>query len=121
MLSSALERRACDALEDAARVTGRRGDEEDKKGRACLPLPPTGSISGMSGLFRRAPTATFPPLPAAVYGGVIAGKGGGGAREESWLGAVDVKRGLRFCMKVHRFREMCRPGSCVAARKVRSS
>lgn len=35
------------------------------------------------------------------------------------MGAAEVKRGLRFCMKVHRFREMCRPGSCIDVRKVR--
>lgn len=28
---------------------------------------------------------------------------------------------MRFCMKVHRYREICRPGSCVAFRKVRTA
>lgn len=45
--------------------------------------------------------------------------GPAGGENGDLLGAMEVKRALRFCMKVHRFRETCRPGSCVAFRRVR--
>lgn len=55
-----------------------------------------------------------------VSAAAAAGGGGGGVDEAGLLvlSAGQVKRGLRFCMKVHRFREMCRGGSCVTVWKV---
>ncbi|CAM9743230.1 unnamed protein product [Ectocarpus sp. 6 AP-2014] len=66
-----------------------------------------------------------PPLVRLADGGATEssarGAAGGGATidsaKRSWLAASEVRRAMRFCMKVHRYREMCRPGSCVAFRK----
>ena len=60
-----------------------------------------------------------PPLPVLVSETAAAAAAGEG--EGCWPRATEVKRALRFCMKVHRFREICRLGSCVSFRKVREN
>lgn len=122
ILSSALGDRACAALEDGALGSSAVPPQH--------PLVPF-SLPTTSGLFRRisvgrnSPTSSRPKSVTGDPEGLVReGKGDecplvGDEEEQVVLGAVDVRRGLRFCMKVHRFREMCRPGSCVAIRKVR--
>lgn len=145
-LSSALGSRACGALEDAASWIegdgegggGGGGGAGGGGGGDWSPLPPPGSLCcSTSGMFRRVlaarvPDPASPPLPPMspppppLLAPVVASEGGGDGLEAYGKGlglglpsAEEVKRGLRFCMKVHRFKEMCRPGSCVAFRKVR--
>lgn len=127
VISSVLGDRACTALEDGASFDGALGLP------AVPPQPPLvpSSLPTTSGLFRRISIGRFSPAssrPKSVTsdpeGLVREGTGDGyplvgdDEEEQVVLSAVDVRRGLRFCMKVHRFREMCRPGSCVAIRKV---
>lgn len=125
IISSALGGRACAALEDVASFDGALGSS------AVPPQPPLvpSSLPTTSGLFRRISIGKISPTPSRPKG--VTSDPEGLVREGTGdecplvgdegvvLGAVDVRRGLRFCMKVHRFREMCRPGSCVAIRKVR--
>ncbi|CAM9816163.1 unnamed protein product, partial [Ascophyllum nodosum] len=110
VVSSALGSRAYIAIENSS---------------FAAPLPMT------SGLFRRSSAARTALSPASspslgvsknVAGTTGTGTGcgcplGDGVEAPALFDALAVKRGLRFCMKVHRFREMSRPGSCVAIRK----
>ncbi|CAN0176076.1 unnamed protein product, partial [Ectocarpus fasciculatus] len=54
---------------------------------------------------------------ASARGGAAGGRAAIDSAERPWLAASEVRRAMRFCMKVHRYREICRPGSCVAFRK----
>lgn len=55
---------------------------------------------------------------ASARGGAAGGRAAIDSAERPWLAASEVRRAMRFCMKVHRYREICRPRSCVAFRKV---
>ncbi|CAM9860812.1 unnamed protein product [Ectocarpus sp. 12 AP-2014] len=104
------------------------------------PPPPSNSTSAAASAVRAAPGLVSgsrspllppplppppPPLVRSADGGATASSArraaGGGATidsaERPWLAASEVRRAMRFCMKVHRYREICRPGSCVAFRK----
>lgn len=116
------------------------GDHGRRGSHSSDGAPSSRSAQNASGLFRWVPLPTrafsryrspSPPPPdrprRLVQAGEGRGEGGGGksaavvAADETALtalSAADVKRGLRFCMKVHRFRETCRVGSCVAVWKV---
>lgn len=130
-LLTALGTRSCDALERASYGGGFGSEHQFGTGAGSTnsggggfdEVGPYRSVYTTSGPFRPAPATHTPDLTTPVSP-LAGGQGGVGAtkgvEEEGVvsLTAVQVKRGLRFCMKVHRFREMCRHGSCVAVWKV---